>query len=127
MVVVLVVLLVIHAIAHLPGFLVGWDIAKFADLPYRTTIIGGLDVGATGMRVFGSLWLLLSIAFLVIAAGALMRVDSWPVVAFATAALSLLLCFAELPVTRFGVVANAVVIAFTLFIQMRDTAGAGAL
>lgn len=119
MVVVLIVLLFIHAIAHLPGFIVGWDIAPVAELPYRTTIIGGIDVGATGMRLFGTLWLLLSIAFIVVAAGAWFRVEWWPLVALSAVALSLMLCIAELPNTRFGILANGLVILLTLVVQMR--------
>jgi hypothetical protein len=43
-------LLLAHGVAHVPGFLVNWQIASFPDLNYRTTIFGtSVDVGPEGI------------------------------------------------------------------------------
>ena len=42
-------LLLAHGIAHVPGFLVNWQIASFPDLTYRTTIFAtSVDVCSGG-------------------------------------------------------------------------------
>ena len=35
----LALLLLGHGIAHLPGFLVGWQLASFPELPFSTTVL----------------------------------------------------------------------------------------
>jgi hypothetical protein len=43
-----------HGVAHLPGFLVSWQLATLPDLPYSTTLFAGrLDVGDAGTRILG--------------------------------------------------------------------------
>ena len=39
----LAVLLLVHGVAHLPGFLVAFRLASFPELPYRTTFFGTLE------------------------------------------------------------------------------------
>ncbi len=75
---VIAVLMLAHAVAHLPGFLVSWQLRAFPEMPFRTTVLGGLlDVGDTGMRIVGLGWLTLSIGFAVIAIGAFSRAPWW--------------------------------------------------
>ena len=42
----LVVLLLLHGIAHLPGFLSGWQLVTLAELPHLTALLGGRRAGA---------------------------------------------------------------------------------
>lgn len=37
----LALVLFVHAVAHLPGFLVSWRIASLKELPYKTTVLAG--------------------------------------------------------------------------------------
>jgi hypothetical protein len=44
--IVLALLLLAHGVAHLPGFLVSWQLRSFPEMPYRTAFLGGsVDVG----------------------------------------------------------------------------------
>jgi hypothetical protein len=59
----LVLLLLVHGIAHLPGFLVNWQLRSFPELPFRTTVFGGtLEVSFIGIRAVGIGRLLVPIA-----------------------------------------------------------------
>jgi hypothetical protein len=107
----LTVLLLAHAIAHLPGFLVGWRITSLDAMPYRTTIADGrVDVGDAGMRVMGTLWLAASLLFVASGLGAAADVGWWLPVTIAGVALSMPLAVLWLPDTRAGVAVNALVI-----------------
>lgn len=54
----LALFLLVHGTAHLPGFTLAWRLTSNPDMPYTTTLLGGLvDVGEAGIRVVGVLWL----------------------------------------------------------------------
>jgi hypothetical protein len=60
----LAILLLVHGVAHLPAFLVPWRLAVLPDLPYRTTLLRGtLNVGPSGIRLVGVLWLIGALGF----------------------------------------------------------------
>jgi hypothetical protein len=101
------VLMLVHAVAHLPGFLVSWQLATFAELPYKTTLLAGrLPVGDRGMQVVGVVWLLLALGFAASSLGALARLPWWTVVASVATTVSFVLCVLAWPDTRFGVAVN---------------------
>jgi hypothetical protein len=113
--IVLIAILVVHAIAHLVGFVVPWRLMTSADVPYRTTILAGaVDVGATGIKVVGVLWLAAALAFLVIALGLHGRASWWYPTVLPIVAASIALCVLGWPDARFGLVANVVIIALLL-------------
>ena len=104
------VLLVAHGIAHLVGFVMPWGLMSSLDVNYRTTVLNGtVDLGETGARVFGILWLALAIAFVVIGAAVFAgsRDGVW-IVRFA--ALSLLFCVLAWPEARIGAIVNVAII-----------------
>ena len=108
---ILIGLLIVHGIAHLPGFAVPWRLMVSPELPYRTTILAGrFEVGDIGVRAVGLAWAVVAVAFLALAwaigAGA-----PWARVAIATAVVaSLTLCAAGWPDARIGVVANLLIL-----------------
>ena len=105
--IVVALFLAAHGIAHLVGFAVPWKLITSPDIPYRTTIFAGtLDIGDTGERVLGVLWLIAAGAF--VAAGAAWFADARLAPANTTVALllSVLLCVADWPQTRIGMVVN---------------------
>ena len=117
--IVLALLLASHAIAHLPGFLVDWRLSTFDTLPYRTTILwGALDLGDSGIRVVGTLWLLAGAAFLVCAVGAALRTDWWGWIALGSATLSLALSVTALPETRIGTMLNPIILVGVVLYQL---------
>ena len=106
-----VVGLLAHGIAHVVGFAVAWRLTTSPDVPYHTTLLSGrLDVGDTGMRAVGALWLASACAF-VIGAILLATHSSVAIVTIAGVALaSLVLCAMEWPFARIGMVVNTVVL-----------------
>jgi hypothetical protein len=104
-------LLAAHGIAHVPGFLVSWQLASFPDLAYRTTIFGtSVNVGPEGIRLIGLCWLGMAVAFVAVATAIALNAPVRPVAIATTLALSLLLCAAGWPEARLGLVANAVIV-----------------
>ena len=104
----LALLLLGHGVAHLPGFLVGWQLASFPELPFRTTVIAHtIDVGVLGSRLVGAGWMIASLMFVVVAATVALRPTGWPLLLPVALALSTLLCVLGWPEARMGLVMNA--------------------
>jgi hypothetical protein len=96
-----------HGIAHLPGFLVAWQIRSMPELPYTTTVLGGtVDLGFEGTRALGVAWLLACIVCAGVAAGILLRLPWWTSLAWATLGLSCVLCILGWPAARFGLLVS---------------------
>jgi hypothetical protein len=58
--------LVLHGLVHLIGFVVPWRLADLSSegFVYKTTLLAGnLDIGAVGIQGVGVLWLLAAIGF----------------------------------------------------------------
>jgi hypothetical protein len=107
----LAILLLVHAVAHIPGFLVAWRLAVLPELPYRTTLLGGtIDIGPLGIRLVGVLWLTCTLGFLAAALLVFRGSASWPALTLAVVCLSLLLCLAGLPDTRIGLAVNVLLL-----------------
>lgn len=108
--IVLAILMVLHGVAHLVGFAGAWRLAP-EGFPYKTTVLAGhVDLGDTGIRAVGVLWLVMAIGFLCAAFGAVAGLSWWPQVALGVAITSLVLSAAEWPEARLGVVINIVII-----------------
>ena len=107
------IFLALHGIVHWIGFAVPWKLITMNKrVPYDTTILwGGVDLGDTGMRLEGLLWLP-AIALFVAAAYAVWLGRSWavPVVAVASA-FSLVICVLAMPQAVIGAVINIAILA----------------
>lgn len=111
----LAILMALHGVAHLPGFVGSWRLATLEGVPYHTTLLGGaLDVGDAGMRVVGTAWLLAGIGFMAASLATALDRDGWPDVALAVTLFSLTLCVLELPASRIGVPVNLAILAALL-------------
>lgn len=107
----LAIVLLIHAVAHLPGFLVPWRLADLPDLPYRTTVLNGaVDVGAAGVRLVGVLWLIGTLGIITAAVLVFQGNPAWPSLTLSMLFLSLVLCILGLPNTRIGLAVDAVLL-----------------
>jgi hypothetical protein len=104
------IFLALHGFAHFVGFAGSFGIAE--SIPYKTTVLGGVvDLGDTGIRAFGILWLLAGAAFLVGSAAAMTNQEWW-VKAVTVAALgSLALSVMAIPEARIGILLNALILA----------------
>jgi hypothetical protein len=107
----LALVLVIHAVAHLPGFLVPWHLAVFPDLPYRTTVFNGaVDVGESGVRLVGVLWLFNAVGIVAAAVLVFRGNPHWPPLTVSMLVFSLMLCTLGLPETRIGLAVDVVLL-----------------
>jgi hypothetical protein len=104
------VFLALHGFAHVAGFAGSFGLAE--SMPYRTTVLGGtVDLGDTGIRAFGILWLVGTAAFLVASASAMTNQEWWVKATLLAAAFSLVMSLMALPEARIGVLINGLIIA----------------
>ena len=105
-----------HGVAHLVGFLGSWGWLASAQVSQRTSILlGRVDLGPVGIRVFGVVWLLLAVGFLIGGWGVAVSqvgVGRWLV---AVASVSLVACVLAWPDARIGVAVNAIVLTVVTF------------
>ena len=105
----------LHGLPHLVGFAVPFQLILSLNTPYKTTVLNGLiDVGHTGARVVGILWLLTALAC-VVAGSALWEGAAWSA-SFTISVLfcSLALCLTAMPEARIGVLVNGILLALFL-------------
>lgn len=108
--------LILHGVAHLVGFVVPWKLVQVEDTPYKTTLLGGRwDVGDTGIRVVGILWMLGALAFVAAGAGLLAGFAWWVGTALYASLGSLVLSVFGWPDSRFGAVINVLLLLFLRF------------
>ncbi len=106
----------VHGFAHIVGFLVSWKLVNDKDTPYKTTILGGkLDLGDTGIRIMGILWLLTGIAFFLVTYGVIVQTGWWKTSTLFITCFSLFISLIALPDTKYGVMANILLLLFLWF------------
>ena len=104
------IVFIAHGFAHLVGFVVPWGLWEVKDAPYKTTLLADrIDVGDIGIRVFGLLWLVTALAFIIAGIAGFAGQLWWPFAAV-VAVFSLVLGILGLPETRIGVVVDAVIL-----------------
>lgn len=107
----LVILLLIHGIAHLVGFVVPWKLTDLPDAPYKTTLVNGKwDVGDSGIRFFGILWLLAGVGFVICAILVWIHFPRWILLTGVMSVFSLALSVLSLPEARIGIPVNMILI-----------------
>lgn len=111
----LVVLMALHGIAHLPGFMVPWRLLDSPEMPYETTLLAGrVEVGGGGIRAVGVLWLLAALAFVAAAFGVWAQRGWGMPLAVGCALASLVLCALAWPRSMIGVPVNAAILLWLL-------------
>jgi hypothetical protein len=114
--IIVAILLVGHGLVHLPGFVVPWRLATLEEMPYKTTLLAGnLDVGATGIRLVGLLWLLAAVGFVVAGGAVFTQHPWWVAVTLGVTLFSLALCILGWPEARFGLLVNLAILAYLFF------------
>lgn len=113
--IVLAIFLFIHGFAHIVGFLVYWKIMKNKDVEYKTTIFPGeFNIGGAGIRVVGLFYLVTALAFGYLGFELLAGINIFWEYIWRVTIVSLVLCIIGWPDTKFGVVANVILILFLL-------------
>ena len=102
-------LLLAHGVAHLPGFVVAWELASFPELPFRTTIFGTVDIGVIGTRLVGIGWLAASIVFAALAIAIAVRFERPSALLPLALGVSAVLCLSAWPKASYGFIANAAI------------------
>ncbi|MCK4547301.1 MAG: ABC transporter permease [Candidatus Eisenbacteria sp.] len=109
------IVLFVHGLAHLVGFVVPWRIATLKDAPYKTTLLSGaVDVGDVGIRLVGILWLAAAVAFVAAGVGIIAPFPWWRWLALCTAGFSLVLSILGWPDSKIGVPVNVAILAFLI-------------
>jgi hypothetical protein len=100
-----------HGLIHLIGVAVYWQLAVVNEIPYKTTLLGGRwEIGDSGMRVFGLLWFLGTIGFVVAAAGMVFRTTWWQPVLLVTTLFSLVITILDWDAAKFGAITNIIIL-----------------
>ena len=113
------ILLVVHGLIHLIGFVVPWRLATLAGFPLRTTAFNGaVELGDLGARLVGLVWLALAIGFVAAAYG-VWRGESWAVPLVAgLAAISLVACVAGFPEAGVGIAINIAILGVVAYVAV---------
>jgi len=81
------------------------------EMPYKTTLLNNkIDIGHTGVRIVGLLWLFTAIAFMAVGAGLLTHWEGWVDAALYIAGFSTVLCILGWPHARIGLFLNLAII-----------------
>lgn len=106
---------VIHGLIHLMGLVAYWPLGEIAELPYKTMLVNGrFNLGSTGMRLFSSIWLVVTIGFVAGAIG-LATNQSWAMpVLFVTSVLSIIITALDWEVAFRGTIISAVMVVLML-------------
>ena len=106
-----VVLLGLHGVIHLIGTVVYLQVAELDGFAYKTTLMGGrLDLGDWGIRLFGALWLVPAIGFMVAAQGLWTGWPLWLPVLVGSALCSLVLTSVDWNVAFMGAITDGVIL-----------------
>lgn len=101
----------IHGLIHLMGFFTYWQLAVLDELPYKTTLLNGRwEVGDAGMRVFGVLWLVAAVAFVLADVGLVTQQAWWRAAMVLTALVSVVICVLDWQAAFRGAIISAVIL-----------------
>jgi len=106
------VALAIHGLIHFLGIGVYFELIEMADLPYKTTLLGGaIDVGDAGIRVFALLTAVAGVGFVASAVALVTDWRYWREMLLSATVFSLVLTTLDWTVASAGVLANVAILA----------------
>jgi len=106
------VALTIHGLIHFLGIGVYFELIEMADLPYKTTLLGGaIDVGAAGIRVFAVLTAVAGVGFVASAVALVIGWRYWREMLLAVTVFSLVLTTLDWTFASAGALANLAILA----------------
>jgi hypothetical protein len=105
------IVLIMHGLIHLMGTTAYLKLAEIKELPYKTTLLDERwDLGANGIAVYGALWAVASVGFIVAAVALLAGWNWWQPVLLGVTVFSLLLTTLDWGVAYAGVIINIVIL-----------------
>jgi hypothetical protein len=109
------IVLVLHSLIHLMGTASYMKLIVIQQLPYKTTVLGGRwDLGPRGTTVYGALWAVAAIGFIVAALALLGGWIWWQPVLLGVTLLSLVLTALDWGVAYAGVIVNIAILAILI-------------
>lgn len=106
------IVLVLHGLIHLMGTAVYMKLGTVEGLSYKTTLLGGRwDLGAGGIWVFGALWAVAAIGFVVAVMALLAGSGWWQPVLVGVTLFSLVLTALDWSSAYAGTIINIVILA----------------
>lgn len=101
----------VHGLIHLLGLVAYWPLAQVTALPYKTVLLAGRwEVGGVGMKLYGILWLIAALGFLLGVTGLLTYQSWWRSVMLLTIVLSTALIALDWTPAFRGAIVNAVIL-----------------
>lgn len=108
-------IVLVHGLIHLMGTATYLKLATINELPYKTALLDGRwEIGDSGIRVFGVIWLIATVIFIAAAYGLTAKQDWWQAVMLIAAVLSLVITVLDYKVAYAGIVVNVVIIVVAL-------------
>lgn len=116
----IVVLLGIHGLIHLMGFVAYWPLKEVTELAYKTAFLGGrVELGAYGTRIYSVMWLLAAIGFIVAGVALLIGWDWGQPLLFAVTVLSMIITVLDwTPAFRGALIDGVILVALLLGPQL---------
>jgi hypothetical protein len=109
----------VHGLIHLMGATVYLRLADLQGLAYKTTILGGrIDLGEGGTRIFGALWIVPAVAFVIAALALLEGWGWWSVALLLATLLSIPLTLLDWNVAFMGAIVDFLIL-IVLWVQLR--------
>jgi len=114
------IFLALHGLIHLMGTTVYLKLGTVDGLSYKTALLDGRwEVGESGMRVFGVLWALAALGFVLVATARLAGWGWWPIALAVIAVFSLALTALDYRQAFAGVVVNLGILGVLLWARTR--------
>lgn len=111
-IIVAALILILHGLIHLIGTTIYMKLGTVEGFSYKTTLLGGRwDVGEGGIWMFGVLWVVPAVGFILAAVAMLAGWSWWPPVLIGVTLFSLLLTALDWRVAYAGIVVNLVILA----------------
>lgn len=103
--IIIAVVLILHGLIHFMGTAAYLKLAEVQGLPYKTTVLAGRwDLGELGTVIFGVLWAVVAIGFIVTPFAWLNNKPWWRPALFAVTLLSLVLTILDWDTAKTGAI-----------------------
>jgi hypothetical protein len=116
--------LIAHGLIHLLGTTVYLRLGEVAGFPYKTTLFGNSwDVGQIGIGMFGAMWAVAAVGFIVAAIAMLTGSSWWQPVLIGVTVFSLLLTGLDWNLAFAGVALNLMILVLLFWRQRSSVRG----
>jgi hypothetical protein len=107
------IIIILHGLIHLMGTVTYMKLGAVQGLTYKTTLLNGRwDLGESGISVYGALWALAALGFVLSAVAMLFGWNWWKPVLTGFAIFSLALTALDWKVASAGAILNMVILAW---------------